>query len=117
MKDSFTAQRGFPTEALEEPVYVLDDCGLSLPAKTSRRSDFFFSWFAWIILNLAFHQQVMKLLFTLRGLALTWQGFGPLDSGDDLVAPESVQRGHEARGGVGDGAVIARVHDLGLDGL
>lgn len=50
-------------------------------------------------------------------MALTWQGFGPLDGGDDLASAEPVQGGHEACGGVGDGAVIASVHDLRLDGF
>lgn len=53
----------------------------------------------------------------LVSLPLTWQSFGPLDGGDDLSPPKSVQGGHKACGGVGDGAVVARVHDFRLDGL
>lgn len=48
---------------------------------------------------------------------LTWQRLGPLDSGDDLLPPQPVQGGHEPGGGVRQRAVVARVDDLGLDGL
>lgn len=47
----------------------------------------------------------------------TWQRLGPLDCRDDLLSPQPVESGHEARGGVGQRAVIARVDDLWLDGL
>lgn len=48
---------------------------------------------------------------------LTWQSFGPLDSGDDPAATQPVQGGHEACGGVGQGAVVAGVDGVRLDGL
>lgn len=57
------------------------------------------------------------LICSLRGCAPTWQGLGPLDGGDDLASPKSVQGGHEACGGVRDGAVVASVDNLRLDGL
>lgn len=48
---------------------------------------------------------------------VTWQRLGPLDRRDDLLPPQLVESGHEARGRVGQRAVVARVDDLRLDGL
>lgn len=50
-------------------------------------------------------------------LVVTWQWLGPLHCRDDLLPPQPVESGHEAWGGVGQRAVVARVDDLWLDGL
>lgn len=49
--------------------------------------------------------------------ARTWQSFGPLNSRDDLPTAQPVQGGHEAGGGVRQGAVVAGVNGVRLDGL
>lgn len=48
---------------------------------------------------------------------LTRKGFGPLDCRDDLAAAQAVKCRHEAGGRVRDGAVVARVNDLWLNGF
>lgn len=48
---------------------------------------------------------------------LTWQSLGPLDSRDDLTASKPVEGGHEAGGGVGQGAVVASIDGIWLYGL
>lgn len=47
----------------------------------------------------------------------TWECFGPLDSRNDLLTPQSVERGHEAGGCVWHGAVIASVDGLRFNGF
>lgn len=51
-----------------------------------------------------------------RRPALTRKGFGPFDGGDDLPPSQPIEGGHQPGGGVGDGAVVAGVDGLGLDG-
>lgn len=48
---------------------------------------------------------------------LTWQSLGPLHSRDDLSAAQPVEGSHEASGGVRQGAVVAGVKGVWLDGL
>lgn len=48
---------------------------------------------------------------------LTWQSLGPLDCRDDLPATQPVESGHEAGGSVWQGAVVAGVNGVWLDGL
>lgn len=70
--------------------------------------------FAWALM---FSENQIRKRDAARCLFITWQRLGPLHRWDDLLPPQPVESGHEPRGGVGQGAVIARVDDLWLDGL
>lgn len=48
---------------------------------------------------------------------LTWQSLRPLDCRDDLSAAQPVECCHESGGGVRQGAVIASIDGVWLDGL
>lgn len=50
-------------------------------------------------------------------LLLTWESFGPFHSRDDLSPAQPIERGHEACGGVGQGAVVAGEESVRLNGF
>lgn len=60
---------------------------------------------------------VQQLLVGGGGVRRTWQSLGPLHSRDDLPTAQPVEGGHEAGGGVREGAVVAGVNGVRLDGL
>ena len=51
------------------------------------------------------------------GSHCTWQSLSPFDSRDDLPPSQAVEGCHETGGGVGQGAVVAGIDGLRLDGL
>lgn len=67
--------------------------------------------------SLTLHTTFISLHIACIHCLLTWQSLGPLDGRDDLSATQPVQGSHEAGGGVRQGAVVAGVDGVRLDGL